>query len=397
MDQLFDFALFPEVRYDHLLRGRTGAFVDNLRKRGFFIYYFERPPDSPLQYFKDPIGYNRGLFNFLFPKPIVSENIEILPQPPILPAKRFNTGLIKRFNRNNITKRIIEKYIHLMEVRKKPVVAFIVTPWWYDIIDKMDFALLCYDCIDDLKIFCEEKELNYFSNVQKRLVEKSDLILISAQKLKDEIIKIRADAPIEYIPNGVDADFFIKEGSGAGMPASLVNLPKPTIGFIGSLFNWVDISLIEKTAQAYPNASVVLVGPVQGIEIPKKPNIVYLGPQLYSTIPAYINSFDVCLIPFIADPLSDKVNPIKVYEYLSLGKPVVAINLSELEKMRDLIYLAKDNDDFILSIKKALNENNPELKSKRIQYARENSWDIRVEQLIAVVKDRLKEKIDRRK
>jgi glycosyltransferase involved in cell wall biosynthesis len=389
MEQPFDIAVFPEVRYDHLLRGRTGAMIDTLRERGFFVYYFERPPDSPLQYFKDPIAYHRGFSNFLFPKPIYLDNLAVFSQPPIFPAKRFNKKFIKKYNHQIILRKVINNYNELRKTRRKPVVALVVTPWWYDIIDKMEFQLICYDCIDDIKVFCETNEFDYFCTAQKKLVKKSDLILISAQRLKEDIIKIKSNAPIEYLPNGVDAELFINNVKSAVIPDELKKVPKPIIGFIGSIFNWVDVALIKRAAQKYPAYSFVLVGPVQGIEVPNLPNIVTLGAKPYSTIPAYIIAFDVCIIPFIKDQLSDKVDPIKVYEYLSLGKPVVAINLAELEKMQSLIYLAKDDDDFVTSIQKALEEKDLELKNRRVKYALDNSWDSRVTKLIDIISSKI--------
>jgi glycosyltransferase involved in cell wall biosynthesis len=393
MEQPFDVAIFPEVRYDHLLRGRTGAIVDNLIAKGFFVYYFERPPDSPLQYFKDPVAYHRGFVNFLFPKPIRLDKMTVFLQPPIFPAKRFNTNIIKKYNHQRILRRVMNNYYELRRIRGKPVIALIVTPWWIDIIDKMEFDVLCYDCIDDIKVFCEEKELGHFYSMQKRLVEKADLILISAQRLKEEIIKIKPDAIIEYLPNGVDAELFVNKAKSIVTPEELEKVPKPIIGFIGSLFGWVDIELIKMAAQKYVNYSFVLVGPIQSIKIPELPNIIALGARPFSTIPAYINAFDVCIIPFIQDRLSDKVDPIKVYEYLSIGKPVVAINLAELEKMQSLIYLAKDNNDFITLIQRALDEKDPTLKNQRIKYALANSWDTRVDRLIDLISSKLRSKV----
>ncbi len=390
MEQPFDIAVFPEVRYDHLLRGRTGAIIDNLRGKGYFVYYFERPPDSPLQYFKDLVAYHRGFLNFLFPKTIYLANLAVFPQPPIFPAKRFNKKLIKKYNHQKILRNVINSYNELRKTRRKPVVALVVTPWWHDIINKMEFQFICYDCIDDIKVFCEKKEIDYFCNAQRQLVEKSNLILISAQKLKDDITKIKSNAPIEYLPNGVDAEMFINKVKNVAIPDELKKVPKPIIGFIGSIFNWVDVALIKRAAQKYPAYTFVLVGPVQGIEVPNLPNIITLGAKAYSTIPTYINAFDVCIIPFVKDQLSDKVDPIKVYEYLSLGKPVVAINLVELEKMQSLIYLAKDDDDFVALIQKALEEKDLELKNRRIKYALENSWDSRVTKLIDIISSKIR-------
>jgi glycosyltransferase involved in cell wall biosynthesis len=388
----FDFAIFPVVPYDYLLWGRTAAFVYHLRKRGFFVNFFDIPPASPFLYFKDPVTYNRGIIDFLFPKPRFFDNLRIFPQPPIFPASRFEYKLLKRYNREKQYFRILKHYLPMIKMKK--LIAIVETPWWYDIIKKLKFSLLCYDCSDDLKVFCNKKQFEYFSVLQKNLVEKADLVSITAQRLKTDITNIRPDAPIEYLPNGVDADFFIKKGSNASAPLKLRNLSRPIIGFVGALYSWINIRLIEKLAKNYPNFSIVLVGPTKNIKLPHLLNIHHIAREPYSLIPEYINAFDVCIIPFIDDPLSDKVDPVKVYEYLSLGKPVVAINLPELERIKHLIYLAKDENEFIFFIQQALQENNLKLKLERIQYARENSWSVRIDRLLEIVTSRLALKLN---
>jgi len=389
----FDFSIFGAISHDHLLRGRTGALVDQLKKSGFFVYYFDIPPASIMQYIKNPLDYDQGLLNFLFPHPRILKNTVIFSQPPVLPVARLEIGWIRKYTRGRYYWNIRKNYLPFYKKRGKPVVALVETPWWYEIIKKMNFSLLCYDCIDDLRVFCKEKQLDYYTNLQRQLVNESDLILISAQKLRPDILELRHDAPIEYLPNGVDADFFITKGMNSTLPPKLKLLPKPIIGFVGSLFSWIDTKLLEITAKKFPHCSIVLVGPVQGIEIPNLPNIHLTGPEPYQSIPAYINNFDVCLIPFIAGAVSEKVDPIKVYEYLSLGKPVVAINLPELEKMKHLIYLAKNYEDFIQLIHQALNEADPKLKLKRVEYAGQNSWAVRINNLIDVISAELNKKI----
>ncbi|MCX7785254.1 MAG: glycosyltransferase, partial [candidate division WOR-3 bacterium] len=360
-------------------------FVDILRKIGYYVYYFEIPPASVLQYIKEPTFHKRGLLNFFCPPVRTLTNLSVFAFPPIIPASRFESGYIRAFNTKRFIHRIRKDYYSLVRMRKKKVVAIVVTPYWFDIIKELNFSLLCYDCIDDVKVFCKEKHLNYFIGLQSRLIEKSDLIIISAQKLKDDILAINSQKPIAYIPNGVAFDFFVANKDNPEITNSLKYIKRPIIGFVGAIFNWIDIALIKKTAETFSDCSVVLVGPVQDIKIPLLPNLHYLGVKPFSDIPAIINCFDVCLIPFVAGEVSDKVDPIKVYEYLALGKPVVAINLPELKKVASLIYLAQDENDFINAIRKALNENSLELKSLRIQFAQKNSWEQRVEKLIDVV------------
>ncbi len=380
----FDIAVFSAVPYGHLLRGRTGAFVDTLSRKGFFIHYFEIPPASIFQYFKNPGSEHPSFLDFLFPKPRALDNKIIYSFSPIFPAARFNQGLISKYNKHNLIHTLQSRFIPLINKRNRPVIAFVVTPWWYEIIDKINFSLLCYDCIDDIRVFCNKKQFKYFSESQRKLIKQSDLIIISANKLKEDVISVRPDAKIEFLPNGVDINFFSSKSSNSSTPLPLRNIRRPIIGFVGTLYSWIDLKIIEATAKVFTNASIVLVGPVENIKIPQLPNIIQLPAIPYASVPEYINNFDVCIIPFIADALSEKVDPIKVYEYLSLGKPVVAINLSELEKAKDLIYLAKDNNDFINCIKRALAENDTLIRKRRIEYAIQNSWSIRVEQLVRV-------------
>lgn len=386
---LFDFAFFGAVPYDHLLRGRTGAFVDILRKIGYYVYYFEIPPASVLQYIKEPTFNKRGLINFFSPPIKLSSNLAVFAFPPIIPASRFESGYIRTFNTKRFLHRIRRFYYPLVRKRNKKVVAIVVTPYWFDIINELDFSLICYDCIDDVKVFCKEKHLSYFISLQRKLIDKSDLIIISAQKLKDDIFAINPQKPITYIPNGVDFDFFLEHKNDTQITDSLKSFKRPIIGFVGAIFNWIDIALIKKTAETFSDCSVVLVGPVQDVKIPTLPNLYYLGVKPFSSIPATINAFDVCLIPFVAGEVSEKVDPIKVYEYLALGKPVVAINLPELKRMESLIYLAENKDDFINAIRKALNENSPELRAVRIKFAQENSWEQRVKKLIETISNHI--------
>ncbi len=386
----FVFAVFPVVPYDYLLWGRTAAFVEHLRKRGFTVYFFDMPPASPLLYLKDRVTYNRGLKEFLFPKPRTLDNLTIFPQPPIFPASRFETGVLRKFNRAKQARRIIKNY--LPSIKSENIVALVETPWWFDIIKDIKFTLLCYDCSDDLRVFCKPKQYKYFTSLQKELVNKSDLVFISAQRLKSDIADIRTDVPIENLPNGVDTEMFIEKGTNASTPAEMKELPHPIIGFVGAFYSWINSELIEKTAKAFPNCSVVLVGPLENNKIPRLPNIHFIGRKPYSIIPEYINAFDICIAPFRDDPLSEKVDPVKVYEYLSLGKPVVAINLPELGKIRHLVYLAKNDKEFIELVNQALHDNNQQLKLKRVEYTQQNSWEKRITRLLEVISYELKKR-----
>jgi glycosyltransferase involved in cell wall biosynthesis len=85
-------------------------------------------------------------------------------------------------------------------------------------------------------------------------------------------------------------------------------------------------------------------------------NVRLTGEKPYAELPQWLAGFDVCLIPFRITELTLATNPVKAYEYLSAGKPVVSVGLPELQQFGDLVYRAQDSDDFIAQVSRALAE-----------------------------------------
>ncbi|MCS7257872.1 MAG: glycosyltransferase, partial [candidate division WOR-3 bacterium] len=356
------------------------------------VFYFEIPPASVLQVVKENVFRKRGIIDFLRAPCKKINNLYLFSFPPIFPASRYQNGMLRLFNNKRMIYHLKHKFYPLVKQKSK-IVCLATTPYWYPIIKNIGFSFLVYDCIDDLKVFCKEKHLNYFSVLQKKLINISDLVIVSAEALKEDIKKINSTVPIYLISNGVPTNFYKPD---LPVPKELQSLPRPIIGFIGALFEWVDTKLIENSARKLSYCSFVLIGPKQNIEIAEINNIYYLGPKPYNEIPYYINAFDVCIIPFVAGEVSKKVDPIKVYEYLAYGKPVVAINLPELQRLSEIVYLANTQEEFISMIKIALSETQSELKRKRMFFAQNNTWEIRTQMLINTINKHIRLKHENR-
>src|SRR5262249_55743245 len=139
-----------------------------------------------------------------------------------------------------------------------------------------------------------------------------------------------------WVPNGVDVDHFSQRAA----PADDVrDLPRPRLGFVGGLSEWVDLGLVAHLARARPDWSLILVGPV-GIDaapVRNLPNVRLLGPRPYAALPAYLVAMDEGLIPFEQSPVTYHADPIKAYEYLAAGLPVVATDLPALRRLAPLV------------------------------------------------------------
>jgi glycosyltransferase involved in cell wall biosynthesis len=240
-----------------------------------------------------------------------------------------------------------------------------------------------YDCVDDYSAFPGVRNPLKVLRDEQLLINESSFVFVVSKKLFSRVSKINSNCV--FIPNGADFEHF---NSAVGLqvwPSDVKSLKRPILGFIGAIWDWIDVDLICKLAELHPEYSVLLVGPVYfGREkLLKHPNIYAVGHKQYKVLPRYLACMDVCLVPFKINRLTLASNPIKLYEYLSAGKPVVSTALPEVcENASGLVYIAKDEGDFIRKVEEAVKEAespNKELIMRRIKFAKENSWEKRID------------------
>ena len=189
------------------------------------------------------------------------------------------------------------------------------------------------------------------------------------------------------IPNAVNFTHF--NAAFSAYPDVLNDLPQPIIGFAGALDRYkFDFKLLSSIATLRPDWSFVLIGDV-GIcdstsesEIPRLPNIHYIGFRSYEDLPRYIRAFDVGLIPYVHNAYTEGVFPLKLYEYMAVGVPVVSTDLPFLESVGDAVLVANDPDGFVKCIEQALSEDKSIEVHNRIELARNNSWAERAKGLV---------------
>jgi GT2 family glycosyltransferase/glycosyltransferase involved in cell wall biosynthesis len=238
-----------------------------------------------------------------------------------------------------------------------------------------------YDLMDDWANWPAEPKPGRFAlESQEALLQEAELVTVTAKDLAERYGT--SARRLSLVPNGASFEQF----QNAAPNSELDSLPRPIVGYYGALAAWVDSDLIRELAQARPNYSFVLIGDVSDPSmerLAKLPNVSMLGEKKFSELPGYLTQFDACLVPFRVNTLTHAVDPVKIYEYLSQGKPVVATRMKELEPLADLIYLAGSSAEAIHQLDRAVSERDDVLKARRVEFAARNTWRNRYDTLVS--------------
>ncbi len=263
-----------------------------------------------------------------------------------------------------------------------------------------DWRLLVYDCMDRWSDFPDALEdrrfLEAVVSAEERLLYSADVVFCSAAGLFEAKRNV-ARGPVHLVRNGADVEHF--EPKGRQAPADVESLPRPIIGYVGALADWVDFELIRDAAVLKPEWSFVLVGPAfQGKTtgdaraldaVRVLPNVHLLGARPYAEVPAYLEAFDVATIPFKLNGLTEDTNPIKVYEYLAAGVGVVSTPLPEIQTLPE-VRVAADAQEFVAACEALVaDRRDPQAVSEWIATARRNSWKERADAIWAAIEELL--------
>jgi len=229
-----------------------------------------------------------------------------------------------------------------------------------------------YDCMDrhagfstnDPQMLREEEDL----------ARSSDLVVVTSRRLLEEQSRFNSNCLL--IPNACEFEHF---SVGPISSPALADLRRPVVGYYGAISEWFDTELVAEIARQRPDWSFVLIGSTFGADLaPLRglANVYLMGEQPYEALPAYLHAFDVATIPFRLNDLTEATDPVKFYEYLSAGKPVVAAPLPELLEYAEagLVYIAREARDWVEKIEQALREDGPERQDARRAFARRNTW-----------------------
>lgn len=257
------------------------------------------------------------------------------------------------------------------------------------LLDVLDPALVVYHCVDDVAAQ-KGVDAGSFRAAEERFARRADLVLASAPALAERM-RTLSDRVL-YAPNVADTPSFAKALEPGPIDPAVEALPRPRLVFQGAIVaTKLDVGLIADVARLRPEWSVVLVGPVGAGDpggdlsaLEGAPNIHMVGPRPASDLPQVLRGADAGLIPYAINDLTRSVFPMKVYEYLASGLPVLATPLPALDGV-EAIETVPDAAALVAAAEREFAADTPERRRERSDAAAAHSWEARIEEIEAAL------------
>lgn len=252
---------------------------------------------------------------------------------------------------------------------------------------------IIYDFVDDLEMF--PLIGNKIYKCHDELLDKADIIPVTASRLLDKIKDKRPDAFLSH--NAVMFDIWHLGNKKVKPDKEMSKLlgKKPIVGYFGSLIeSCFDYDLLKYAAKERPNYNFVISGPLDfdtSNDVHRWDR--YKNVHFVGTVPKYedlaerIHFFDVCTVPFVLNHVTQSISPLKLFEYMAAGKPIVTTDMRECKKYKSVL-ASKSKEDFVKNLDEAM-----KLKDDRsfnelvLKEARENTWEARTEKIVELLED----------
>jgi glycosyltransferase involved in cell wall biosynthesis len=277
---------------------------------------------------------------------------------------------------------------------------YVFHPSYAELIARLPKRFTIYHTYDKYAAY-EGASTDDVDEMERDVVHRSQLAFASSRVLAADLEQ-RSGHAVRHLPHAVEFEFFAGRAANDEVPSELASLPRPRIGYIARLDERTDDEALRQIAIARPGWSIVIVGGAGFTSqadaerfraLSELPNVHTVGNKPRESIPSYCAGLDVCLLAYRTDNWGKWVQPIKAYEYLACGKPVVSAPIDAARDFGELVRIVEGADGWVSAIEAVLEAETPEIAARRVEYARTNTWERRVAELVSFIEEGLEDQV----
>jgi glycosyltransferase involved in cell wall biosynthesis len=298
------------------------------------------------------------------------------------PGKLFVYSTVDTAWSESIARRNLQRRLKSLKFDRPVIWSYL--PLFARLFTELPAALRVFDAVDDwtehpwLARWRGRLEANY-----QKISDQANIIFTVSNELRE---RFDHQPKVHWVPNGVDYDHWQGDNP---LPDDLRDIPAPIIGYVGVIQSRIDADLVKQLADRNPSKSFVFIGNIfpefNKSRLDGCANVHFLGPKAYADLPAYVNHFHACIIPHTVDQFTRSMNPLKLYEYLACGLPVISTPVSGLSMFPEFVRVARDAASFSRQIDQALSEDNEHERLRRKAAVKGHAWTQRVGRMMEII------------
>lgn len=317
----------------------------------------------------------------------ISPSLYIVEQSSHVLPRNGRFWKLRQWSNQNIPDLTLSFFLKLLGFKRNNTLLWLFPPHPYleKLIQTIPHIISITHVVDDFSKLGKDFWLyDYAVSQYPRLGQLSNIIIVGSKQNYEKFSQQSNNCFL--FENAVDSFFINNE------PTKIKKNKPPTIGYVGWITERTDLMLIEYLAKKRPDWIIIVAGP-QHTEIPKKllsfENLFFPGPVPYKNVPKLIRSFDVCVIPNKDNDYSRSMSPLKLYQYLASGLPIVSTNVAGISAYKAYIEIANNYEEFVSAIDYVINNDTINNSLERISIAKKQTWDIRTHEIFSTVLNRL--------
>jgi len=364
-----------------------------LAARGYRVLYVEtvglrRVGLNRIDAFRLAARLKRGLV----PPVQVRDNLWVLA-PLTVPAGHFRST-VPQFNRWQLRTRI-GAWIRRQNIRRPLVWTY--HPYMLDALETLNPSMVIYHCVDDLGAV-PGIDRSAFDPAERRLLDRADLVFATSHYLQVRCAAVAGER-VHYFGNVADIAHFAQARHVRELPPELSEIPRPRLGYVGVLSDYkIDFALLEALVPRHDDCQFVFVGDQREgqrnesiARLMRQSNVHFLGWRPYQELPRYLAGLDVGMLPQLLNDYTRAMFPMKFFEYLAAGLPVISTALPALRSFASIHSVADDVSAFSKAISAVLAGHGPRALSLDDPLLQTNTWDARLDQMMATIETRMQE------